>query len=165
MTKVITKTIVSILYHCWEISLSGILGTQAYLGADVNLVFQFITVALIIVSVVYKNKKNFKAHAQLMGVAVVIHILSFVAVMGPVFLADFSGFVTFISLLEVQTMWIHAIFGLIAMVLGALIVLLWALNPNKIAACFKRKRIMDLTIVLWLTSVIFGIITYALFYI
>ena len=144
--------------------MTGILGTQAYLGADVNLIFQLITVALIIVSVVYKNKKKFKTHAQLMGVAVVIHILSFVAVMGPAFFTDFTGFVTFISLIEVQTMWIHAIFGLIAMVLGAVIVVLWALNPNKIAACFKRKRIMDITIVLWLTSVIFGIITYAIFY-
>jgi len=165
MTKVITKTIVSILYHCWGISLSGILGTQAYLGADVNLIFQIVTVALIVVSLVYKNKKKFKAHAQLMGVAVVIHILTFVAVMGPAFFTDFSGFVTFISLLEVQTMWIHAVFGLIAMILGAVIVVLWALNPNKIADCFKRKRIMDLTIVLWLTSLIFGIITYTLFYI
>ena len=79
--------------------------------------------------------------------------------MGPAFFTDFSGFVTFISLLEVQTMWIHAVFGLIAMILGAMIVVLWALNPNKIADCFKRKRIMDLTIVLWLTSLIFGIIT------
>ena len=145
--------------------MAGILGTQAYLGADVNLIFQIVTVALIVVSLVYKNKKKFKAHAQLMGVAVVIHVLTFVAVMGPVFLADFSGFVTFISLLEVQTMWIHAVFGLIAMVLGTLIVMLWALNPKKIADCFKRKRVMDITIVLWLTSLVFGIITYILFYI
>jgi uncharacterized membrane protein YozB (DUF420 family) len=145
--------------------LAGILGTQAHLGADINIIFQLITFALITVSVVYKKKKKFKTHAQLMGVAIVMHIFSFIAVMGPVFFTDFTGFVTFVSHLEVQTMWIHVIPGLIAMILGTLIVVLWALNPNKIAACSKRKRIMDIIIILWLTSLIFGITTYTLFYI
>ena len=145
--------------------MSGILGTHAYLGADINLIFQLATFILIIISVVFKTKKKFKTHGQLMGVAIVMHIISFIAIMGPVFFIDFEGFVSLVSYPKIQTMWIHAIPGLISMILGTLIVLLWALNPNNLAACRKRKRIMDITIILWLTSLIFGLTTYTLFYI
>jgi len=145
--------------------LAGILGTQAYLGADLNLIFQLITFILIIISVVFKKRKKFKIHGQLMGIAIVMHIISFITIMGPVFFADFEGFVSFVSNLEVQTMWIHVIPGLISMMLGTSIVVLWALNPKNLATCRKRKRIMYITIILWLTSLIFGITTYTLFYI
>ena len=145
--------------------MAGILGTQAYLGADMNLIFQLTTFVLIIISVVFKKKKKFNTHGQLMGVAIVMHIISFIAIMGPVFFIDFEGFVSLVSYPKIQTMWIHAIPGLISMILGTLIVVLWALNPNNLATCRKRKRIMDITIILWLTSLIFGLTTYTLFYI
>jgi uncharacterized membrane protein YozB (DUF420 family) len=144
--------------------LVGILGTQAHLGADLNIIFQVITFALIILSIFYKNKKKFIIHGQLMLIAIVIHIISFFVVMGPVFFTDFEGFVTFVSYIEVQTMWIHAIPGIIAMILGTFLVIMWGLNPKNLAACSKRKRIMDITIILWIVSLIFGIITYMLFY-
>ena len=144
--------------------MAGILGTQAYLGADMNLIFQLTTFVLIIISVVFKKKKKFKTHGQLMGVAIVMHIISFITIMGPVFFTDFEGFVSFVSYPEIQTMWIHVIPGLIAMILGTSIVGLWALNPNNLITCRKRKRIMDIIIILWLTSLIFGLTTYTLFY-
>lgn len=144
--------------------MAGILGTQAYLGADMNFIFQLTTFVLIIISVVFKKKKKFKTHGQLMGVAIVMHIISFITIMGPVFFTDFEGFVSFVSYPEIQTMWIHVIPGLIAMILGTSIVGLWALNPNNLTTCRKRKRIMDIIIILWLTSLIFGLTTYTLFY-
>jgi len=144
--------------------LAGIFGTQAYLGADMNLIFQLTTFILIIISVAFKKKKKFKTHGQLMGIAIVMHIISFITIMGPVFFADFEGFVSFVSNPEVQTMWIHVIPGIISMILGTSIVILWALNPKNLATCRKRKRLMDITITLWLTSLIFGITTYTLFY-
>jgi uncharacterized membrane protein YozB (DUF420 family) len=144
--------------------LTGILGTQAYLGSDINIIFQTLTVALIIVAIGYKGRKRFQIHGKLMGIAIIIHIVSFIAIMGPVFFRDFDGFVTYTSYLEVQTMWIHVIPGIIAMILGTAIVVLWALNPSNIAACSKRKRIMDITTILWLVSMLFGITTYMLFY-
>ena len=129
-----------------------------------NFIFQLTTFVLIIISVVFKKKKKFKTHGQLMGVAIVMHIISFITIMGPVFFTDFEGFVSFVSYPEIQTMWIHVIPGLIAMILGTSIVGLWALNPNNLATCRKRKRIMDIIIILWLTSLIFGLTTYTLFY-
>ena len=99
-----------------------------------------------------------------MGIAIMLHIISFIVIMGPVFFRDFEGFVTYTAYLEVQTMWIHVIPGITAMILGAAIVVLWALNPNNLTACIKRKRIMDITTILWLVSLLFGITTYMLFY-
>jgi uncharacterized membrane protein YozB (DUF420 family) len=144
--------------------LTGLLGTQAYLGADINIIFQILTVVLIIVAIVYKSRKRFQTHGKLMGIAIILHLISFIIIMGPVFFRDFEGFVTYTSYLEVQTMWIHVIPGIIAIILGTTIVILWALNPNNIAACSKRKRIMDITTILWLVSLLFGIATYMLFY-
>ena len=145
--------------------MTGIFGTGALLQADINMILQVVMFLVVGLGIFYKVKKKFKKHGQLMGVALVLHILSFVAVMGPVFFTDFEGLVTYTAYLEVQTMWIHAIAGAVSMILGTTVVVLWALNPMNIAACAKRKRIMDITTVLWLISLIFGVITYVLFYV
>ena len=120
---------------------------------------------IIVISLIYKNKNKFKIHGVLMGIAVILHVLSFLTVMGPIFFGYFREFTKYISHPEIQTTWIHAIPGAIAMILGIILVGLWALNPSNIAACSRRKRLMDVTVLLWLVSLIFGIATYILLYI
>jgi uncharacterized membrane protein YozB (DUF420 family) len=145
--------------------LTGIFGTGADLQVDINLTLQIITFAIIVISLVYKNKNKFRTHGILMGIAVILHVLTFLTVMGPIFFGYFSDFVEYISYPEIQTTWIHAIPGAIAMVMGILLVGLWAMKPSNIAACSRRKRLMDITVLLWLVSLIFGIATYILIYI
>ena len=99
-----------------------------------------------------------------MGVAVVLHVLTFVLMMGPRFSEAFTFFSTEISLTLVQTTWLHAIPGAVALILAVFLVGMWAVQPSNNAACFKRKRIMDVTLVLWVFSLVFGIVTYILFY-
>jgi len=65
----------------------------------------------------------------------------------------------------VQTTWIHAVPGAIAMIMGIVLVGAWALRPSNIAACSRRKRLMDITVLLWLISLMFGITTYLVFYV
>ena len=119
---------------------------------------------IIIIGLVYKNKRKFKIHGGMMGIAVILHILTFVLVMGPSFSEGYDYFTTAASDLGVQTTWIHAIPGTIAMILGIVLVGAWALRPSNIAACSKMKRIMDITTILWLVSLIFGVATYFVFY-
>jgi uncharacterized membrane protein YozB (DUF420 family) len=145
--------------------LTGIFGTGADLQIDINLILQIIMFVIITISLFYKNKMKFKIHGMLMGIAVFLHVLSFLAVMGPIFFGHFSTFVDYISYPEIQTTWIHAIPGAIAMIMGITLVGLWALNPSNIAACSRRKRLMDITVLLWLVSLIFGIATYILLYV
>ena len=82
--------------------------------------------------------------------------------MGSIFFEFLDFFSTETSLNYVQTIWIHAVPGAIALVLAIFLVVIWAVNPSNIKGCFKRKRIMDLTVILWIFSLIFGIVTYAL---
>jgi uncharacterized membrane protein YozB (DUF420 family) len=140
------------------------LGHPIQLNTALNLATQIITVAILFLSLYYKNKKNYKTHAITMTIAVVVHLLTFILVMGPIFFEFLSFFQTETSLAYVQTTWIHAIPGAVALVLGIVLVLLWAFNSSNIENCFKRKRIMDITLILWIISLIFGIITYALIY-
>jgi uncharacterized membrane protein YozB (DUF420 family) len=112
----------------------------------------------------YKRAKNYRMHGSLMVVAVIFHIISFITVMGPRFHQYFNLLTTSTSELGVQTTWIHSIPGAIALILGIALVATWAVHPSNIAGCFKRKRLMDITIVLWLISLIFGIATYVIFY-
>jgi uncharacterized membrane protein YozB (DUF420 family) len=140
------------------------LGHPIQFNTALNLAIQIITLAIIFLSLYYKRKNNYKIHATTMAVAVVLHLLTFVLVMGPIFFEFLSFFSTETSLTYVQTTWIHAIPGAIALILAIFLVLRWALNSSNIDGCFKRKKIMDLTIVLWIISLLFGIITYALIY-
>jgi uncharacterized membrane protein YozB (DUF420 family) len=99
-----------------------------------------------------------------MGIAVVLHVLSLIVVMAPSFFQSFEFYSGRIQILGVQTAWMHAIPGGIAIFLGVLLVALWAVKPSNTGPCYKRKRIMDATLILWLISLVFGIATYFLFY-
>ena len=142
----------------------GIFGTEAFLQTDINLILQVVMFVVIGISLFYKNKQKFKIHGQTMGIALVLHIITFLAVMLPSFSDAYSYFTEYTSDLGVQTMWIHAVPGALTMILGLFLVLTWALHPNKVAKCSKRKRIMDVTVVLWLVSLMFGIASYIVFY-
>ena len=140
------------------------LGHPRFLHTDLNLILQLITLAIIFVSLYYKRKQKIKRHGTTMGIAVVLHLLSFVLVMGPAFFTYFEFYSGSTSIGAVQTAWIHAVPGAIALVLGLILVAAWAVNSSNVKGCYKRKRIMDITLLLWVFSLIFGIITYALFY-
>lgn len=145
--------------------MTGIFGTRAVLQTDINLILQIVMFLIIVIGLVYKNKRKFKIHGGLMGIAVILHVISFLTVMGPIFFRNFESFVTYTSYLEVQTTWIHAVPGAIAMIMGIVLVGAWALRPSNIAACRRMKRLMDITVLLWFISLIFGIATYIVFYV
>jgi uncharacterized membrane protein YozB (DUF420 family) len=145
--------------------LIGIFGTRALIQTDINLTIQVVMLIVIVIGLVYKNKRKFKIHAELMGIAVILHLISFFAVMLPSFNNSYDYFVTATSDLGVQTMWTHVIPGAVSMILGIFLVAAWILRPANIATCSKRKRVMDITTLLWSISLIFGIASYMVYYI
>lgn len=145
-------------------TVSGIFGTHAALITDLNFIMQIISFLLLLAGFRYKLKKKFKIHGFFMSYALFFHLIFFVIAMWPSFSAGFNFYINSTSMLGVQAMWIHAIPGLIVLVLGLYIVMAWFLRISNIAACFKRKRLMDIVITLWLISIIFGIVTYLDFY-
>ena len=145
--------------------MTGIFGTRALLQTDINLILQVVMFVIIVIGLVYKNKNKFKIHGGLMGIAVTLHVLSFFALMLPSFNVGIDYFTTATSDLGVQTTWIHAIPGAVAMILGIVLVGAWALRPANIATCSRRKRLMDITTLFWFISLLFGIATYIVFYV
>ena len=145
--------------------MTGIFGTGAYLQTDINLILQVVMFLVIVIGLFYKNKRKYKLHGELMGIAVVLHILSFLLVMAPSFSEAYEYFTTATSDAGVQTTWIHAVPGAIAMIMGIMLVGLWAIRPSNIGACARRRRLMDITVLLWLISLVFGVVTYILFYV
>jgi uncharacterized membrane protein YozB (DUF420 family) len=143
--------------------MAGMMGTNVLPG-DINLILQIVMFLTITLAYFYKRKRKFKIHGIMMGIAVILLIISFITVMGPSFSGGYEFLTTETSELGVQTIWIHAIPGAIAMILGIFLVGAWALNPSNVAACSRRKRIMDVTITLWSISLIFGIASYVIFY-
>jgi uncharacterized membrane protein YozB (DUF420 family) len=144
--------------------MSGIFSSNTVFITDVNLVIQIVTFLLIVLGFRFKIRKKFQIHGYIMGVAVLLHLVFFIIAMWPSFSGGFEFFTTSIFLTGVLAMWIHAVAGTISLIIGLFIVLGWLLHVSDIARCFKRKRLMDVTLIFWLISLIFGIVTYLGFY-
>ena len=145
--------------------MAGIFSPNSALITDVNLMIQIVSFLIIAVAIGYKMKKKYRIHGMLMGIGVILHLVFFVVAMWPSFSGAFDFFTTSTSLLGVQTMWIHAIPGLITIILGLYVLVSWLLHVSNISRCFKNKRIMDVVLASWLISLVFGIVTYLYFYI
>lgn len=145
--------------------MSGIFGTNAVFITDLNLLIQIVSFTLFLGALVYKAKGKFKIHGSIMGCAVLLHFITFLIAMGPSFFENFTFLTTETSQVGVQTLWIHALSGALSLALGFFLFLVWVPKAMNIKGCFKRKRIMDATATLWTISFVFGIATYAVFYI
>ena len=73
----------------------------------------------------------------------------FFAVPGSVNFADTLVIVTFV----------HVTAGLLAALLGVWLVSSWHLQAD-LKPCFRKKRVMDFTIVLWSLAIVLGIVLY-----
>jgi uncharacterized membrane protein YozB (DUF420 family) len=145
--------------------MTGIFGTNAVLITDLNLIVQIASFILVLGSLAYKIKGNFKIHGSIMGVAVLLHFITFLVAMGPSFVGNFTFLMTETLLTGVQTLWAHVISGALSLVLGIFLVTMWVPKASNIKPCFGRKRIMDATAILWTISLAFGIATYISFYV
>ena len=144
--------------------MAGIFSPNSALITDVNLMIQIVSLLIVAVAIGFKMKKNYRIHGMLMGIGVILHLVFFVVAMWPSFSGAFDFFTTSTSLLGVQTMWIHAIPGLITIILGLYVLVSWLLHVSDVSRCFKNKRIMDVVLVSWLISLVFGVVTYLYFY-
>ena len=145
--------------------MAGIFGTNAVLITDINLLLQIVSFILVLGSLAYKFKGNFKIHGSIMGVAVLLHFITFLIAMGPSFVGNFTFLATETMITGVQTLWVHAIAGAVSLALGIFLVIVWVPKASNVKPCFGRKRIMDATVVSWTISLVFGILTYIAFYV
>ena len=143
----------------------GIFGTNALLIADLNLLVQIASFILLLCALLYKAKGKFKIHGSMMGIAVLLHFITFLIAMGPSFVVSYGFLTTDTLQFWIQTLWVHVISGALSLVLGIFLVAAWIPKVPNIKPCFGRKRIMDATAVLWAISLVFGIVTYVSAYV
>ena len=99
-----------------------------------------------------------------MLIAVVLHTITILTVMLPSFVL---GIIPYISTNATDTIAIiaavHGITGIIAAVLGVWIVASWRLRKS-LQYCAPKKKIMLVTLTLWVITLILGILLYLNFY-
>jgi len=149
-----------LLYACFVNPFSVRLMDTFQIIATLSLVIQLVVLGLLLGSVWLKAMKKFRQHGITMLSAVVLHAILILTWMIP----SFSGFLSAsgsINLADtiVIVILVHAFAGIIAFVLGVWLVGSWHLKAD-LKKCFAKKKIMRVTLSLWLIALILGIILY-----
>ena len=142
--------------------MNGLFGTGAILETDINLLLQIIIVIVLLIGL-YGRKRKVKMHTGIMVAATLAKFATFLAFMGPVFFENLNFFVNFTS--QSISYLVHAFTGAITLTLAFGLIISWAIHASNIVPCYRRKRLMDVTVIFWVASVIFGIIGYLLVYV
>jgi uncharacterized membrane protein YozB (DUF420 family) len=127
--------------------------------ATTSFVIQLVVLGLLLGGVWLKATKKFRQHGITMLIAVVLHAVMIFAWMIPSF--DLFIAPSSINLADTITLIIlvHAFTGTVATILGIWLVVAWRLKTD-MRTCFAKKRVMLVTITLWLIVLILGIILY-----
>jgi len=141
----------------FQIAATIILGYQI---ATISLVVQLVILGLLLGGMWLKVTKKFRQHGIIMLTAVVLHAVMVFAWMIPVFSTLFSspGSINLADMFTVIIL-VHAFTGIAATVLGIWLVASWRLQAN-MKTCFAKKRVMLVTITLWLIALVIGIYLY-----
>lgn len=130
-------------------------------AALASFIVQIIVLFLLATGYILKRKSKFRTHGSLMAAAVVLHLITILLVMIPNFRFFLS---TNISLLEAIIGVTHGILGSLGVILGIIPVSTWRFK-NDLTGCFNRKQIMRVTIIIWISALIIGIIIFGIYYI
>ncbi len=134
----------------------SILGTPAGIFADLTLILQTIAFIILIIGVLYVKKKKFSNHYKIADIVVFLCILSFLW-MGFSFINNFKSIIYNITALISLVVMIHILAGLLALITGIFFVF------NRFIR--KVRNTMRITFLLWMATLLLGILLYALFYI
>lgn len=105
--------------------MSGLFGSRASVSADLNLVFQILLLVVLLVGFrLGKNKTggSLKTHGRLMIFLVVLNMLSILFLMGPSLFASLGAVAEEIFVIGFPLVLLHHSFGLIAEILGVVLV-------------------------------------------
>ncbi|MHA1933882.1 MAG: hypothetical protein ACW97A_01255 [Candidatus Thorarchaeota archaeon] len=142
----------------------GIFGTGAETIFEINLIIQIALLVLLLIGVA--RRRTLRFHGTIMATAIIVNIITVLTIMGPslvlysnlIIAAPFSPG----NLITI----IHVILGLVALLSGLIfsIRFMLAIRRSGPLACGTR-RMMQLTALLWISSLIGGIGFYMYFYI
>jgi hypothetical protein len=130
-----------------------------YVESTVSLGIQIVVLCLLIGAVFLKTHKKYRQHGIVMFSAIVLHIVSILAIMVPSFRTYIGpGVINFSDPWAIVT-FVHVSAGFMTALFGIWLVGSWHLKTN-IQGCFQKKRFMDVTLILWMLSIVLGILLY-----
>jgi uncharacterized membrane protein YozB (DUF420 family) len=125
----------------------------------VSFVIQLMVLVLLLCGLWLRATKKFRQHGIVMLIAVFLHAVMIFAWMIP----SFDLFISLgsLNLADIITaiIFVHVFMGIIATILGIWLVVAWRLKAD-VKRCFAKKRYMLVTITLWLTALVLGIVLY-----
>jgi uncharacterized membrane protein YozB (DUF420 family) len=130
----------------------------------IGLTIQIIVLALLVYGYYLKRKFMIPQHGRIMAWATALHLTTIFAVMVPSFvLAVIPEYITrhvegVVSLISL----VHVPIGLAAVSLGLWFAVSWRFKGLR--GCFNRKKLMLITMILWLFTLLLGITLYSIFY-
>ena len=131
----------------------------SYIASTVSLGIELSVLCLLVGAFLLKTQSKYRQHGIVMLSAVVLHIVAILAVMIPSFVTFMSpGIVDFSDLWVIVT-FIHVSAGLVTALCGIWLVGSWHLKAD-LQGCFRKKRVMDVTIVLWTITIALGVLLY-----
>jgi hypothetical protein len=142
----------------------ALLSNPVALTITTSLVVQIIVLFLLVYGYWLKRKLKFRQHGITMAAALILHLTMVLYIMIPSFvLAVIPEYIVPnpLSIVSVAGV-LHGIIGTIALSFGIWFVASWRFRKN-LQGCFGKKKIMSKTLAVWVTSLAFGIILYAIF--
>jgi hypothetical protein len=129
-----------------------------------SLLVQVTVLALLIYGYMLYRRLKFRQHGVVMAAAVFVQVIAVFAIMVPSFVLAVFPLYIIPHTLEVTSLvsLSHEVTGGLAFVLGVWFVASWRFQKG-FNGCFNKKRLMLLTMVVWLIALIFGITLYTIF--
>jgi uncharacterized membrane protein YozB (DUF420 family) len=128
--------------------------------STISLSIEMVALGLLISGYLLKRQKKYRQHGLSMLSALALHIVAILFVMVPSLAAFFSvpSAVNFADILVIVTL-VHVSAGLLAALLGVWLVGSWHFQES-LQTCFRKKRVMDVTLSLWLLAIALGLVLY-----
>ncbi|HVP40675.1 MAG TPA: hypothetical protein VMS95_01815 [Candidatus Krumholzibacteriaceae bacterium] len=145
----------------------GLFNPYAFFLSDVNLLLQMVIFAVLLAGfLLAKFKRSFMKHGITMLVALVLHTVLIFGIMVPSLLSlEEAGLLANLSGRLALFTVPHAILGSIVEIFAIYLVGTFLFNRVNVKSCFKNKRQMKVTIILWFLEIILGVYIYILLYV
>jgi hypothetical protein len=123
-------------------------------------IIQVIALILLVIGVYpYKirtKNRNLIMHGFLSIVAIILNLATVISVMIPVFVGSLAS-ISNLSFVQSVIVWLHAVLGIVAIVLGLVIIFSWVTHPLGELGCSKTWRLMIPTFVIWAFVLVLGL--------
>jgi hypothetical protein len=126
-------------------------------------IIQIIALILLVIGVypyrIRTNNRNLIMHGFLSILAIGLNLATVFSIMVPA-LSGSLGLISDLSLFQSAVVWLHAVLGVVAIVLGLRIIFSWVTHPLGELGCSRTWRLMIPTFVIWACVLGLGLAIY-----